>query len=325
MICPVCGLPDLRRAGRLHPYRDVETEVFDCDACGSRFTPHQGEVYERLHRTGAGAYGGHEADAHRAAEDIAAGNLEALGQRLRRSPKQSFVLDALTGRKHLDPLLEMGCSRGHLSAYLLARGRRLLGVDIAPSAVAAARERFGDHFVEPGDPRLEAEGPFGAAFHLGTVGCVAQPFAFTLELLGRLRPGGLLLFNAPNAEACRGDGRLWVLGTPPPDLVTLFSADTWREAFPRHARSRGVEVEVEVRERPASGRENLYRRWRRGDPPPRPALFGEPAEPEASPSEGGSALRRAVGAALDLTGRALPPKPAETGLEVVIRRPGASS
>jgi len=46
-----------------------------------------------------------------------------------------------------------------------------------------------------------------------------------------LKPGGQLLFNAPNADSCWLKGQLWIDTAPPPDVVTLFRPGFWRRHF----------------------------------------------------------------------------------------------
>ena len=43
--------------------------------------------------------------------------------------------------------------------------------------------------------------PYDVIYHVGLIGCVADPIAFTRRLLAMLKPGGTLLFNAPNRDA----------------------------------------------------------------------------------------------------------------------------
>ena len=53
----------------------------------------------------------------------------------------------------------------------------------------------------------------------------------------------MLLFNAPNVEACWLDRQLWLDSAPPPDLVTLYREGFWGRYFGHIAE---VEEHVEV-------------------------------------------------------------------------------
>jgi len=229
--CRICGASRTREVARYAPYLDYACRVLDCDACGCRFVLYDASVYERLHASPTSSYRAHEELAARCAERLEAGDLPGLRRLLSRSAKFRFVLDALADRPELSRLLEVGCSRGSLSSWFLGAGREILGVDLSPHAVAAAAARFGDHFAAADSPRVEAGAPYDAIFHVGTIGCVEHPIELTERLLSLLRPGGVLLFNAPDAQRCRRLGEPWVAGTAPPDLVTLFDADFWPRQF----------------------------------------------------------------------------------------------
>src|SRR5262249_2583770 len=45
------------------------------------------------------------------------------------------------------------------------------------------------------------------------------------------KPGGRLLFNAPNRDGCTLRGQLWFESAPPPDVVTLFPPGFWCDRF----------------------------------------------------------------------------------------------
>ena len=85
--------------------------------------------------------------------------------------------------------------------------------------------------MHPDDPLIEAQAPYDLVFHVGTIGCVPDPVAMTTRCLELLRPGGRLLFNAPNRNALNLDNQLWFESAPPPDVVTLFAQGFWRDRF----------------------------------------------------------------------------------------------
>jgi SAM-dependent methyltransferase len=165
-----------------------------------------------------------------------------LRDRLGRNPKNRFIIDSAEGGADPENILEMGCGRGYLTSYFIARGLHILGVDVAPSAVNWAKEAFGDHFVLDDDPRVGEGAPYDLIYHVGTIGCVEAPLEFTHNLLSLTRPGGRVLFNAPNVQSCRGRGMAWIDGSFPPDLVTLFDPGIWPRYFAGMA---DVEVVVE--------------------------------------------------------------------------------
>jgi SAM-dependent methyltransferase len=109
--------------------------------------------------------------------------------------------------------------------------RDVVGVDISTEAVKAAAAAFGPHFMTAGDPDIHLRAPYDVIYHVGSIGCVADPMGMTRELVGMLKSGGRLLFNSPNRDACSLRGQLWLESAPPPDLVTLFRPGFWRQNF----------------------------------------------------------------------------------------------
>ena len=146
-------------------------------------------------------------------------------------PKFSFIIEFIENQRDIHKILEIGCSKGYLSAYFKSRGYDITGVDISSSAIEFAKKRFGDFFFAKDSQLILDKKPYDIIFHAGTVGCVESPARMTRELLNMLKPGGFLIFNAPNVMACKKQGDLWVSGTSPPDLVTLFHKDFWMNNF----------------------------------------------------------------------------------------------
>src|SRR5262249_36513319 len=109
--------------------------------------------------------------------------------------------------------------------------RNITGVEVSPKAIAAATTAFGKHFVRAADPVVEAQVPYDLVFHVGTIGCVADPVGMTKRLLSLLKPGGRLLFNAPNRDGLTLRDQLWFESAPPPDVVTMFPPGFWRSHF----------------------------------------------------------------------------------------------
>jgi SAM-dependent methyltransferase len=239
MKCQVCGSSKIKFIDNYCPYLDYCVDVFDCETCLSRFTPHEADVHEKLHSQSS-KYFFHEDIEKRTGDLLRQGDVATARSFLAERAANSFIMETVESLPSANNLLEMGCSRGYLAAYFLANNRNVLGVDISPTAVAAATNSFGDHFCVAGDPKIKAGAPYDAIYHVGTIGCVASPIEFTRELLKLLKPGGLLIFNTPNRMSCDLSGRLW-LSTPPPDLVNLFHPDLWRNDFSDAADS-NVEV-----------------------------------------------------------------------------------
>ena len=261
MKCRICHADNPVLAGTYRAYTDYETPVYDCLECGCRFAPHRPRVYEELHVASGSPYSGQTALAHKAQRLFEANDVHGLRSLLGESRRFDFIIRTVLSARQTRRLLEVGCSKGYLTSYFVAKGYDVLGIDVSEAAVAAARECFGDHFCLTDDRRIAEMAPFDAVCHVGTVGCVASPTETIVGQLQLLRPGGLLVFNAPNIQARQRADDLWIDGTPPPDLVTLFDPEFWlRPPFSELA-------DIELSWEPPSGYSNLKKLLKRVCPP----------------------------------------------------------
>ena len=150
---------------------------------------------------------------------------------LSKTQKYRFIIDEM-GRDPGLKILELGCALGYLTAFFLMQDKDILGIDISKTAVSQASRLFGPHFqLMDDDFFIQNSRQFDCVFHTGTIGCVDDPIDFTKKALGLLKPGGKLLFNTPDAKAAIEMQAIWVNGTPPPDLITLFDETFWRRCF----------------------------------------------------------------------------------------------
>lgn len=230
MNCRICGSTAVTAVAHLPCYLDFVAEVFDCSGCGCRWVAHDDQIHERLHQS-PGSYASHRQVQQRVRGFFAAGNYAAVLRQLRTDPRMDFVLAATALLPPGSRVLEIGCSRGYLTAGLLAQGHHAVGVDVSVTALAEARAAFGGHFLPADDPGIGNGPPWDAIVHVGTIGCVADPLGLTRHWLALLRPGGVLVFNAPDRAPCDQLGTPWLSGTLPPDLVTLFPAGFWAAHF----------------------------------------------------------------------------------------------
>jgi SAM-dependent methyltransferase len=265
--CRICGSGRITKRGEVEFYFGWAWPIYDCDDCGCRFTLHDNSVYDLLHSEQNSCYGRYTAQAQTCKMLFNRGDLAGLRTVLSEGTKYRFIISEIDRASTRIRILEIGSARGHLTSYFILSGRDITGVDISPEAVKSAKADFGDHFVQAGDPTIEARAPYDVIFHVGTIGCVADPVGMTRQWLGLLKPGGKLLFNAPNRDACTLRDQLWFESAPPPDVVTLFSPGFWRDGF-----SEVAQTDEKVEFRP-SGQNSLIllrrvarRKWRRPVP-----------------------------------------------------------
>jgi SAM-dependent methyltransferase len=229
--CRICGSERIVKRGEVEFYFGYAWPIYDCSNCGCRFTPHEESIYDLLNSEPSSRYGVYIDQATSCKVHFDRGNLDELRAELSQTSKYGYIIDKIEREHRNAKILEIGCSRGHLTSFFILDGRKIKAVDVSQTAVAAALGNFGAHFVLAGDPSIDAQAPYDIIFHVGTIGCVADPIGMTTRLLNLLKPGGQLLFNAPNRDGFTLRDQLWFESAPPPDVVTLFPRGFWRERF----------------------------------------------------------------------------------------------
>ncbi len=204
--------------------------VGSCAACGCRSVDRTAAPFDELHKDGASTYGFHEDLARAARAAIDSGHRHRVRRVLGADGKFARIIARC--ERHLAPgarVVELGCSRGYFAGVLAALGFEAIGVDVAEASIDAARARFPEASFQTFDACFAQDTanalPVDAVVHAGLIGCVDDPTAVLANSLELLRPGGWTFFNAPNVAACLD--RLWLRGTLPPDLVTLFPPSWW--------------------------------------------------------------------------------------------------
>jgi 2-polyprenyl-3-methyl-5-hydroxy-6-metoxy-1,4-benzoquinol methylase len=266
--CRVCSTSAPRLLGEVEYFSGFAWQIRECSTCGCRFTQHETSIYDKLHASGAISYYSDYKDL--AAEcAVLFNNKDASGLRelLCQSSKYRFVIDEIERSSADARLLEVGCSRGYLTSYFILTGRQVRGCDVSQEAVESAKQAFGEHFNVNGSLAIRNGAPYDIIYHVGMIGCVADPVGLTRDLLTMLRPGGSLIFNAPNVGSCYLDGQLWIDSAPPPDLVTLFPPGFWSRQLANIAR---VQENVEMRKPDQSLKVGLakffHRHWKKPVP-----------------------------------------------------------
>lgn len=320
MQCRLCGQA-APRLGLLKPYIDYSTWIHECPVCHARLAAHDDAVHQKLHASARSSYAWHKQLTTAAALHYRNKDKLGLRQLLDSAPKNRMVMDVLDRLPPGSRVMEVGCSRGYLTAYSLLCGHAVLGVDVSMSAIDEARQHFGDHFVLVDDPRIQASAPYDLIYHVGTIGCVDDPVEMIRTQLAWLRSGGVLVCNAPDVEAAVERGRLWTASTTPPDLVTLFNRDWFGQAFSDQA---DVEVDIAPEDSMVSLRRMLGQSKISQENMPTHRLFQDGGERAAQPyvpakhSPLRHALKQVVGALQAL--RVVPRHTHEYGILVRMRK-----
>ena len=229
--CRICRSSAITKRGEVEFYFGYAWPIYDCSDCGCRFTLHDNSAYDLLYSEQSSCYSRYTSQAETCKRLFDRGDLAGLRSALSQGSKYRFIIDVLDREPVETRILEIGSSRGHLTSYFILAGWEIAGIEISPNAIATAKANFGDYFVQAGDPSIEARAPYDVIFHVGTIGCVADPVGMTGQWLDLLKPGGRLLFNAPNRDGCTFRDQLWFESAPPPDVVTMYPPGFWRDHF----------------------------------------------------------------------------------------------
>ncbi len=84
---------------------------------------------------------------------VAASYADALTDELTELPFERWVLDRVAEHAGTDPVVEVGCGPGHVTAYLAEAGADATGIDITPEMVEQARARYPHWTYQVGDLR----------------------------------------------------------------------------------------------------------------------------------------------------------------------------
>jgi SAM-dependent methyltransferase len=317
--CRICGSLNITKQGEVEFYFGYAWPIYDCDCCGCRFTRHDDSTYDLLYSEQSSCYSRYTGHAGICKRLFDQGDLAGLRTELSSGSKYRFIIEAIDCEPAKARILEIGSSRGHLTSYFILAGREITGTDVSPNAIATAKANFGDYFVQAGDTLIEARAPYDVIFHVGTIGCVADPVGLTKLWLDLLKPKGRLLFNAPNRDGCTLSDQLWFETAPPPDVVTLFPPGFWRDRFGDTAVvSEDIEFCLPEQSLIIALRKLARRRWRK----PIPLALKDSERWSAPIPTLGDALwlnlERAVRKAGQWTGlhRLIPSHPSEYGLFV---------
>jgi len=263
-LCRICGSDKIIERGIVEFYIGYAWPIYDCNGCGCRFTLHKSSTYDLLYSERSSCYSRYISQAETCKTLFDRGDLAGLKAALSQGSKYRFIIEQVDRASADAQILEIGSSRGHLTSYFILGRRKITGVDVSRKAIMAASAAFGDHFLQAGDPLVDAQAPYDVIFHVGTIGCVHDPIGMTRKWLDLLKPGGRLLFNAPNRDGCSWRDQLWFDSASPPDLVTLFPAGFWRGQFSQLALvSEQIETCTPAQNFMIALRRVAHRKWRK--------------------------------------------------------------
>jgi len=95
--------------------------------------------------------------------------------------------------------LEIGCATGEFCERIADKAANVVGIDLAPEAIATAMRRYPHINFRHGDlSALGKQEQFDAIFAFEVIEHIESPAAFLRELADHLKPGGRLVITTPN-------------------------------------------------------------------------------------------------------------------------------
>lgn len=96
-------------------------------------------------------------------------------------------------------ILDVGCGIGNFVAYADRTGRTAYGVDVDRGAVEAAQQR-GLRVARSDDLDRLLDGPLDAVTLWDVIEHLYEPEPFVRQMVGQLRPGGVMILETPDAD-----------------------------------------------------------------------------------------------------------------------------
>src|SRR5437868_1308534 len=181
MQCRICGANEVSEAGKVEYYSGFAWTIFDCRECLCRFTKHDEAIYDWLHSNPSSIYRLYRELGENARRLFQEHDLAGLRQELSKTAKYKFVIESVEPYPRNSRLLEVGCARGFLTSYFILADYDIMGTDISSEAIAGARAAFGNHFALWDSTLSQERAPYDIIYHVGTVGCVADPLGLTRQ------------------------------------------------------------------------------------------------------------------------------------------------
>ena len=222
--CPLCFTPGWSYRGAVPGYRQNQHyQLYECRLCGVvAADPRQADatVYADIYAQPERIPG--YARYSRYAREI-----------LSASDPLAYLMDQEAGywalveglRRHLPgreaSILEVGCGMGYLTYALTRAGyRRVLGIDLSPAAVAAARRRYQTDFRAADITVFAGQTAerFDAIVVSEVIEHLEDPAALIAAARSLLKPGGCLICTTPNRDFGGLVRQIWATELPPVHL-----------------------------------------------------------------------------------------------------------
>ena len=208
LICKICNTPSVSSLGEIEGYRaDTYFDVLACSVCGSNFVNADSDdkIYEAIYKN-VTEVPGYARYFHYARQVLKEKNplyylmnCEDCYWGIVQS-----ILAETGGNRAKNMIWEVGCGQGYLTYALMKAGFNAIGLDISESAIALARQRYGNYYF-CGDVKsysIEMNKRPNYIILSEVIEHLSDPVAFLAELKDCLQPGGAIIVTTPNKSIC---------------------------------------------------------------------------------------------------------------------------
>ncbi|HMM27342.1 MAG TPA: class I SAM-dependent methyltransferase [Aggregatilineaceae bacterium] len=216
VVCDVCGQANARRVGTLPP---PERLPWPMHRLGASVLALDGHAIHLVECQGCGLVYMNPRLTERAVERFYDAVYAASAAEMFESDQAGqvrYYLDALSRfvRAPQPHLLDIGCGAGQLLIQAQARGWRIDGAELSAYAAQHASRALGAP-IHHGDFRTMGlpPGSLDAVTLIHVIEHVRAPVDFLRDAAALLKPGGVLMFDAPNVDSAEARLARW-LGQP---------------------------------------------------------------------------------------------------------------
>ena len=224
ITCKICGAPSINSLGEIEGYRaDTFFDVVGCSVCGTNSvlpTESDEKVYEVIYNNVA-SIPGYSRYLHYARQVLK----EKDPLRYLMNCEDCYwgvgqaILTETQDRRTESLIWEVGCGQGYLTYALVKAGFNAIGLDISETAVASARNRYGNFYFCEEAKTFFMKTKERPSFIILTevIEHLSDPISCISELMNYLRPGGAILVTTPNKAVCP-PSVIWDTELPPVHL-----------------------------------------------------------------------------------------------------------
>ena len=218
--CLLCGGDAELRQKELRGYQEPETfNIYHCPGCNTAFSlprVNTAKVYNDIYKNGDLVPGYERYWKYAKIVKSLADPLEYLSNTEETYWGVKEALLQYVKDKKSSKILEIGCGLGYFTYSLRKANYNVIGLDISQTAVAHAKETFGDHYIcaDLFEYAQLNSGLFDLVILTEVIEHISKPLDFIKSILKLLKSQGKAIITSPNKSLYPSD-IIWATDLPP--------------------------------------------------------------------------------------------------------------